>query len=551
LHRTLRALIWGLEMKCINARSSVISGVVFLLSLSVSAQTLAAAPGPAGTPGDAHFDVSEIRVLGNSVLPPVEVERAVYPFVGPNKTIGDLNAARAALESAYHKQGYGTVFVDLPEQRVVGGLIRLKVTEGRLEYVRVTGSRYFSDAQILAAVPEAKPGVVPNLPKLQEQIGAANAVTANRSIVPVVKAGSEPGTVDMTLKVQDHLPIHASVELNNQQSEGTKPLRGLVSFGYDNLFGRFDQFSFQYQDSPQAPGEVGVLATSLAVHLYDGGPALSMYYINSKTDVVATGLGVLGKGSIYGVRLPLTFVNRADFTSTMTFGADYKHYLQSIAAAPGTELNTPISYVMFSGEYFGAWRTERLQTSLDTSVNFGSPQVVNDPEQFAAARYQGRPNFFYLRANAAGTYELPGHLRLSVRVGGQEAIEPLVTYEYYSIAGADGVRGYLEAEEFGDKGIKGTVQLGSPQWRLWSGAVTADMFAFFDDGHLTFLAPLPGQPGQPGQPTYADLRSVGAGIDLLVTRHFTGSVTWAYPLVTGPYTASGDSRLLFVVRGSL
>ena len=113
------------------------------------------------------------------------------------------------------------------------------------------------------------------------------------------------------------------------------------------------------------------------------------------------------------------------------------------------------------------------------------------------------------------------------------------------------MRGYLEAEEFGDKGIKGTVQLGSPQWRLWSGAVTADVFAFFDDGHLTFLAPLPGQPGQPGQPTYADLRSVGAGIDLLVTRHFTGSLTWAYPLVSGPYTASGDSRVLFVVRGSL
>jgi hemolysin activation/secretion protein len=509
------------------------------------AATQAAVCAPAVPEPAAHFDVSEIRVLGNSVLKPVDVERAVYPFVGPNKTIQDLNAARTALEGAYHKQGYGTVFVDLPEQRVVGGLIRLKVTEGRLEYVHVTGSRYFSDAQILAAVPEAKAGVVPNLPKLQEQIAAVNSVSTNRSVVPVVKAGSEPGTVDMTLKVQDRLPIRASIELNNQQSEGTKPLRGLVSVGYDDLFGRFDQFSFQYQDSPQAPGEVGVLATSLAVHLYDGGPALSLYYVNSKTDVVATGLGVLGKGSIYGLRLPLTFVNRADFTSTLTFGVDYKHYLQSVTAASQAGLDTPLRYVMFSGDYFGAWRSERWQATLDTSANYGSPEIVNDPNQFQNARYQGRPNFFYLRANAAGTYTLPGQLQLTARLGGQEAIEPLVTYEYYSIAGADGVRGYLEAEEFGDRAIKGTLQLATPPWRPFAGTVSSDLFIFFDDAHVTFLAPLP------DQPSHADLRSVGAGIDLLVTRHFTGSLTWAYPLVAGPYTASGDSKVLFVVRGSL
>jgi len=528
----------------ISARACLTWGVGLLLSLSVSAQqTPGAEPGSRSTADKARFDVSEIRVLGNSVLARVEVERAVYPFVGPNKTIDDLNAARVALESAYHSQGYGTVFVDLPEQRVVGGLIRLKVTEGRLEYVHVSGARYYSNAQILAAVPEATAGAVPNLPKLQEEIAAVNAVTANRAVVPVLKAGSQPGTVDLSLNVQDRLPLRASLEFNNQQSEGTKPLRALASLGYDNLFGRFDQFSIQYQDSPQAPGEVGVLATSLAVHLYDGGPALSMYYINSKTNVVSTGLGILGKGSIYGLRLPLTFVNRADFTSTLTYGIDYKHYLQSINASP-SELNTPIDYMMFSADYFGAWRSQRLQTSLDTSVNFGSPEIVNDPEEFGTARYQGRPNFFYFRGNVAATYLLPGELHLTARLGGQEALEPLVTYEYYSIAGADGVRGYLEAEEFGDRAVKGTLQLASPQWHLFSGAVT-DLFVYFDDGHLTFLAPLP------GQPSHAELRSVGAGLDLLATRHFTSSVTWAYPLVAGPYTAAGDSRVLFVVRGSL
>jgi hemolysin activation/secretion protein len=537
-------------------RAGLCSGCLSLagLPLTAGAQPPPSAPvtGMGGVAGASQFEVSEIRVLGNSVLPAVQVERVIYPFVGPNRTIADLNAARAALETAYHKQGYGTVFVDLPEQRVVGGLVRLKVTEGRLEDVHITGTRYYSNAQILAAVPEAKAGTVPNLPKLQEQIAAANAITADRSVAPVLKAGSQPGTVDLALNVQDRLPVRASIEFNNQQSEGTKPLRGLVSLGYDNLFGRFDQLSIQYEDSPQAPGEVGVLASSLAVHLYDGGPALTTYYVDSKTAVVSTGLGVLGKGSIYGLRLPINFVNRADFTSTMTWGIDYKHYLQSINATTDAdntttqaELNTPISYVMFSGDYFAAWHSERLQATLDTAVNFGLPEIVNDPAQFAAARYQGRANFFYVRSSAAVTYELPGGLRLTGRLGGQEAVEPLLTYEYYSIAGSDGVRGYLEAEEFGDRAIKGTVQLASPQWHPLAGAVTSDLFVFFDDGHVTFIAPLP------GQPTHADLRSLGAGLDLLATRHFTSSLTWAYPLVAGPYTAAHDSRILFLVRSSL
>ena len=534
-------------MSFINARTTLIWSVELLMTLTANAQPPPGAPAP----GAAHFDISEIRVIGNgSVLPSVQIERVIYPFVGPDKTIEDLNAARSALEKAYHSQGYGTVFVDLPEQKIVGGLIRMKVTEGRLESVHVTGSRYYSNAQILAAIPEATPGNVPNLPKLQREIAAANAVTTDRSIVPVLHAGSEPGTVDLALNVQDRMPVRASIEFNNQQSEGTKPLRGLVSFGYDNLFGRLDQFSIQYEESPQEPSEVGVLATSLAVHLYEGGPALSMYYVYSKTNVVSTGLGVLGKGDIYGLRLPFNFVNEAELSSTLTFGMDYKHYLQSINAT-GTALDTPISYVMFSADYAGAWRRPQWQATLDTSVNFGAPEIVNDPSEFAAARYQGRPNFFYLRGNAAATYTLPGGMHLTTRLGGQTAGGALLNYEYCSLAGADGVRGYLEAEEFGDNAIKGTLQLASPQWHLFSAAATGDLFAFFDDGHVTFLSTLPAQAPTPTPPTHAYLRSVGAGFDLLATRHFTSSLTWAYPLVTGPYTTRGDSRLLFVVRGSL
>src|ERR1700677_2889286 len=91
----------------------------------------APAPPPAqSTP--AAFDVLELRVQGNTVLDARSVESAVYPFTGPAKHMADVEAARAALERAYHDHGFGTVFVDIPEQSVDDGVVRLRVTEGRL-----------------------------------------------------------------------------------------------------------------------------------------------------------------------------------------------------------------------------------------------------------------------------------------------------------------------------------------------------------------------------------------------------------------------------------
>src|SRR6185369_16121175 len=91
-----------------------------------------------------RFDVLEYRVLGNSVLPPMEIERRLYPLLGTGKVLADVEEARVALENLYRAAGYGTVFVDIPEQDTAEGIIRLKVTEGRLERTTVDGARFFS-----------------------------------------------------------------------------------------------------------------------------------------------------------------------------------------------------------------------------------------------------------------------------------------------------------------------------------------------------------------------------------------------------------------------
>ena len=143
----------------------------------------------AAAPSEPPFDVLEYRVLGNSVLPVTEVERAVYPFLGEQKTIADVESARQALELAYRSAGYGTVFVDIPEQQVNQGIVRLRATEGHLDRVHITGARYFSNGAIRESIPALARGAIPNLPEVQTQLAAVNARTPDRAVTPILKAG--------------------------------------------------------------------------------------------------------------------------------------------------------------------------------------------------------------------------------------------------------------------------------------------------------------------------------------------------------------------------
>lgn len=117
------------------------------------------------------FNVFEFQIDGNSVMPKGKLEEAVYPFLGEAKTIDDVEKARSALEKTYQDAGYLTVSVSIPQQEVNQGLVKLKVTEGSVEKLRIKDSKYTSLAEIKSRVPEFEEGKVPNFPVAQQQLG--------------------------------------------------------------------------------------------------------------------------------------------------------------------------------------------------------------------------------------------------------------------------------------------------------------------------------------------------------------------------------------------
>lgn len=529
----------------------LLATAVWLVALGASGSALAQDAGPqaAAPQPESRFDVWEYRVLGNSVLAPREIEATVYGHLGPQKTLADVETVREALEGLYRDRGYGTVFVDIPEQDVVDGLVRLRVTEGRLDEVRVTGPRYFSAGQIRNALPSLATGEVVNLEQLQDELALVNRQSGDRQVTPVLKAGAAPGTVNVDLRVKDELPLHASVEVNDRYTADTSRTRAGVNLSYDNLFQKFHRLSLQYQTAPEEPDESRVIAGTYVAPL-DNGDLLAAYVVDTSSDFSTVsglgGLAILGVGRIYGLRYINVLPQGERRSSSLTFGADYKDFEDRIAQPDGLTDVTPMRYVNWSAVYADTLSGETTQTSQSVGVNLGIRGLGNTSGEFAYKRYKAQPNYFYLRGEVSHDRPFVLDSRLFLRLAGQLTLSPLISNEQFAIGGAESVRGYLEAEQLGDNGLYANLEVRSPPLsKLGPESLGAShLFGFVDAGIVGILEPLP---VDGVKTSHYNLSSAGVGLRLNGLSGLQAALAWAYPFEATDNVDRGSSRVHFQV----
>lgn len=490
------------------------------------------------------FDIWEYQVDDNTQLPVRVVERAVYPHLGPHKNIQDVERARKALEQAYRKAGFPTVIVNIPQQQVMGGVVHLQVTEGAVGTVEVSGSRYFSLNRIRTQLPALAPGQVPQVRDVQRELTALNAQSPDRTITPVLRPGATPGTLDVVLKVKDQLPLHGSLQLDGRNTPSTSRLRLGASLRYDNLWQRQHSFAMQYQVAPQNSDEVQVFAGTYVFPIGNSGDRLVLYAIRSDSNVATVGsLSVIGKGNIFGVRAVFPLRRALGYFQSVTLGADFKDFRDSLVIAGADTQNTPIHYVPLTVRYDGTLRTASALTRFGIGANFGLRGLGSDQREFSDKRIFARANYFYLRGDFSRTQALPYGLRALVRLSGQLSDSPLISNEEFSAGGMDSVRGYHESEVLGDNGVVGSLELQSPSFGRWfpGGLRELRLFAFGDGAKLKVRQPLPAQSSE------FILSSTGLGLRFSGWKGLNGILSWAYPFKKAGTVQAGDTRVDFLL----
>jgi hemolysin activation/secretion protein/AraC-like DNA-binding protein len=200
-----------------------------------------------------RFKVEKYLVAGNSVLAPASIGHVftnVPDAFGTNVAFADIRSALGELQMAYRERGFVTVSVALPPQKLTNAEVKIKVTEGRLAAINVKGNNWFSTPNVLRALPSLHTNMLLNSHIFQRELDTANA-SRDRQIYPVIGPGLEPGTSELTLKVKDTLPLHARVEIANDQcSPGTPDSRVSFNSQYDNLWQLEHQVGVNYSFSP-------------------------------------------------------------------------------------------------------------------------------------------------------------------------------------------------------------------------------------------------------------------------------------------------------------
>ncbi|HRI11957.1 MAG TPA: POTRA domain-containing protein [Verrucomicrobiota bacterium] len=238
----------------IEAPRQIVSGG--LVTIEVRENLLAArAPKPAALeatspPKPATFEVRHYEILGNSLLSPEFIDSILTNATGAEVTLPQIQKALGELQLAYRERGYATVSVGLPQQQLTNAVVKVRVTEGLLVDVQISGNEYFSSNNVRRALPSLKTNEVLNSRIFQQELDLANQ-NRDRQIYPVLGPGPEPGTSALTLRVKDRLPLHGRFDLNNYSTPGTPDWRINTSANYNNLWQLEHQVGVSYGFSPQ------------------------------------------------------------------------------------------------------------------------------------------------------------------------------------------------------------------------------------------------------------------------------------------------------------
>lgn len=498
-----------------------------------------------------HFDVLEYLVEGNTVLSATAIERAVYPFLGPQRLLRDVEQARAALEKAYQDEGYLTVSVELPEQRINEGEVRLRVVEGSVEKLRVAGAKYHLPSTIRKGVPSLALGNVPQFAEVQEELAELGR-QPDRRVTPLLRPGKAPGKLEVELKVDDQLPLHASLEANNKRSVNTVEGRVEAALRYDNLFQRGHSLGFNWVVAPRNREHADILTANYGIPFASGDYAYAFVTRSDSDTPTGIGGGTVVKGTSMGLRYRRALpAFGGAFAHGLSLGVDYKDNKDDLTQS-GLVVPRSLRYGSFAARYdhtqFDAG--DGVTTSFDANMTVGlrglSDRMVDcdgvRTDQFACKRHNATPGFMVWRFGADHRRPVWGDWSLRARAEAQFASGPLVSQEQYGVGGSDSVRGYYEYEQFGDHGGLLRLELASPVIG-WLGGVGVKGMGFAERGQVWLIDALA------GEDSTVRLGAWGFGLRA-ESKWLSTRLEWGVPVFATKRTVRGDSRIYLSVKAN-
>ena len=439
------------------------------------------APSP-GTGARLRIQVTRIEVEGNTVLLPAALAELGRPYLGRPLGSQDLQSLQDALTRAYVNAGYANSWATLPDQDFVGGVLRVRIVEGQLSDVVITGNRGYSAAYLRERL-RGPPGRPLNAFDLEGRIQVLRAEPGIRSIRATVRPGVSRDKAILYAEVREAPRLNASVDVGNLFNPTIGEMGGYLGVGVLNpLAGWGDRFGMMAGLSEGLTD----LQLDYEIPVGDWGTGLGGDFRYSEATIVEPSLEALDIRTRY-LAAALTLSQPVWQGSNYQIDAGLRAEWRE---SQSTVLGFPFAFSEAAGAD-GQLRDFVLRFSQSISAQTG-----NDAFGFrstwnfglnvlgaTSAPSSDRADFVSWLGQAQWLRRLEGSgVELFMRANVQLALDPLLPFERFSVGGRFSVRGYRENQEVRDNGYSLGFEARIPVLRAPSGRTILRVGPFVDSG---------------------------------------------------------------------
>ncbi|MBR8836073.1 MAG: ShlB/FhaC/HecB family hemolysin secretion/activation protein [Stigonema ocellatum SAG 48.90 = DSM 106950] len=477
------------------------------------------------------FIVERFDVVGSTVFRREQLTQLLAKFTHRPISFAELLDAGSAITQLYIKQGYITSGTYIPPQTLTGGVVKIQVVEGRLEDIRVTGTRRLNSNYVRSRLAIVSSPPV-NQKRLLEALQLLQQNPLIQNLSAELSAGSSPGASVLLVKVTEAKTFNAQVALDNGRTPSVGSFQRRLQLREGNLLGLGDSLTFSYTNTDGS----NTFDTSYTFPLNPRNGTLTFNYGNTSSNVIERPFNTLDIKSAFRY-YELTFRQPVIQTPTQefAFGLTASRRESDISSSVFNANEVPLDLLSPGADEKGRTRVSALRFFQEWT-NRSSREVIAARSQFSFGNgaFSSTINaqapdsrFFSWLGQAQWVRLLAPDTLLLVRGNLQLADRPLVPIEQFGLGGLGSVRGYRQDLLLTDNGFLATAELQYPILRIpkWHGVLQA--IPFVDVGTAWGYSQQEALNQNPNT-----LAAVGLGLQLRLGNEFTARLDWGIPLVS-------------------
>ncbi|WP_243654332.1 ShlB/FhaC/HecB family hemolysin secretion/activation protein [Novosphingobium sp. PhB57] len=487
---------------------------------------------PAAPSGGAGVALTGLRYEG-STLPKPLLDKAVAAFIGAPLNRDNLQKIANAISTTYGQSDIAFFAVSIPQQVPTGGVLTVRVLEGRITRYTLDGKTRSTPTRLIDAQVKRLLRETPTHKSTIERTISLLRDIPGQTVQASLKQTPTPGELALDLKV-DRKQVDVTLNVNNNGIVNvTTGVQTQLSVAVNGVLREGDTTRFS-GNLPFNPDRYQFYSLSHATPIGSNGTTLGVSdaYVRTKT----RDLNIIGEAKQGGIAISHPLIR------------SYRRNLSLSLSLDGTNSTNYFLDTAFGGFKTRALRLGTVWSSIDKTGGYAiSTSLSQGLDALGARPIEGYSDASFRKANVQLTAikELTKAVSVKATLRGQYSGDRLPTTERFPLGGEGAGMAYRIGIITSDKAAAGSLEL---SWRVAgkpAGATRGLTVFAYTDGALAHSYE---------RPAYRlaaqdfSLATAGAGVRVTPVKGWTATAQIAVPVKSPSEFYSKKARFFFSVN---